>query len=339
MAHAFIAFLVAAALAGAVRQAGLIDDPNTRSSHAKPTPRGAGLAVLGGFAAALVFLGTDAPALGGAFAAILIAGALATGLGLLDDLVTPGERLKFVLLCAISLYLAAGAGPVDDLSLSSAWALELPWLLALFGSALWVFTLANAVNFMDGSDGLIAAALIPAALALSVLSDGQLAVAALILAGAMAGFAVWNAPFGNARARVFAGDAGSLGAAVLFAGLALYWATTGRPGAVWLAPLLVMPILADVLLTMASRAKAKRPLFTAHRAHAYQLLLRMGMTHGRVALIWGIGGLLCGALAIAASHGPVWAQPAAFLAGVALVAVPHQMIRRRARARGLDVTQ
>ena len=339
MAHAFIAFLIAAALAGAVRRAGLIDRPNSRSSHAKPTPRGAGLAVLGGFAAALIFLGADAPSLGAAFVAILLAGTLAGGLGLADDLVTPGERLKFILLATISLYLAAGAGPVSDLSLSAAWRLELPWLLALLGSALWVFTLANAVNFMDGSDGLIAAALIPASLALSVLADGQLAVAALILAGALTGFAVWNAPFGNSRARVFAGDAGSLGGSVLFAGLALHWAATGRPGAVWLAPLLVMPVLADVLLTMASRARAGRPLFTPHRAHAYQLLLRMGLTHGRVALIWGLGSLLCGTLAIAASHGPVWAQPVAFLAGVILIAFPHQLIRRRARTRGLDVTQ
>lgn len=327
------AFATALMLGWTMRRAAIIDRPNARSNHQRPTPRGGGIGILAGFFLALALLPVQPPATAAMLAGLALCGGAAGFAGLLDDIFTLSETLKFLILTAISFALAAMAGPVTDLGF------PVPVLLGLLGSALWVFTTANAVNFMDGSDGLIAACLIPACLVLGLAGAGDVAMASLALAAALAGFAAWNAPLVRARGDLFAGDAGALGAAVLFAGLALRWAATGPSGTAWLAALLILPLLGDVLLTMAARARAGRQLFAPHRAHAYQLLIRTGMSHRRVALIWAGLSLACGALVLIGTAGPAGIKFALFALGVAGFAVFHRRVRKRAAAAGEDVTQ
>tara|TARA_R110002096_G_scaffold95765_2_gene214380 strand:- start:2926 stop:3936 length:1011 start_codon:yes stop_codon:yes gene_type:complete len=327
------AFSAALLLGWAMRRAAIIDRPNARSNHEKPTPRGGGLGILAGFFIALALLPEQPPASGAMLAGLAVCGGIAGLTGLLDDVFTLSETLKFIVLSAISLALAAIAGPVTQLGVN------LPWIIGLFGSGLWVFTTANAVNFMDGSDGLIAACLVPACLVLGLAGGGDIAMASLALAAALAGFSVWNAPLMRARGTLFAGDAGALGASVLFAGLALRWAATGPDGTVWLAALLILPLLGDVLLTMAARAKAGRQLLAPHRAHAYQLLIRTGMSHRQVAAIWAGLALACGALALIGAAGPAGLKFGVFLIGVAGFTLFHRIVRRRAATAGEDITQ
>ena len=310
---------------------GIMDHPNLRSSHKKPTPRAGGVGILAGFLAAFFLIEMERPSDMAVLAGIALSAGLAGVLGLFDDLFTLSEKLKFAALSAISLLLAGMAGPVTDLGL------PLPWLIGLLGSALWVFTLVNAVNFMDGADGFMAATLIPAALAIGVMGEGPVAIAAIALAAALAGFAVWNAPLLSRRGHLFAGDTGSLGTATIFAGLALAWASGAAPGTVFLAPLLVMPLLGDVLLTLAARAKARRPLFVAHRAHAYQLMLRMGYTHREVAVFWGGLALVSGVLALIGAAGPALFKLLMLAVGASAFTWLHRQIRRRAGQAGLNI--
>jgi len=328
-----LAFVVAFVIAGIVMQARILDHPNARSNHCRPTPRGGGLGIVVGFLAALCVIPMDAPHEAAALAGLGGCAALAAALGFLDDVQTLSERFKFVCLTLISLTLAGMAGPVTELGIA------LPWVVGWLGSALFVFTLANTVNFMDGSDGLMAATLIPAALALAWLAPGAIGLGALGLAGALAGFAVWNAPLVAARGRLFSGDVGSLGTAVIFAGLALAWTSTGPAGSVWLAPLLVLPLLGDVLLTMAARVRAGRSPFVAHRAHAYQLLLMMGASHRKVAMIWGGMSFLCGALALLATALPPTLSPVILVAAILFFTWQHRRWRKSAREAGHDILQ
>ncbi|WP_297732648.1 hypothetical protein [uncultured Maricaulis sp.] len=327
------AFILAWSVAGLVLRVGILDHPNQRSNHAQPTPRGGGLGIVVGFFGALVFIPVMAPTDGAALFGLALCTVMAAGLGFVDDLVTLNERPKFAVLSLISLALAGMTGPVTDLGFA------LPWMIGWLGSALFAFTLANAVNFMDGSDGLMAASLIPAALVLAILGEGPFMLAALALAASLAGFAVWNAPLLSARGRLFSGDVGSLGAAVILAGLALVWASRAPSGSVWLVPLLVLPLLGDVLLTMAARVKAGRSPFVAHRAHAYQLLIALGMSHGRVAMIWGGMSVGCGVLALVANAVSPMAGLPVFVLAVIAFSVLHQAWRRKARAAGLDTWQ
>lgn len=325
------AFLVSLLVARLVMAAGILDHPNARSSHSDPTPRGGGLGVLAGTMTGWALMPVTGPAEAASLSGIAICGLMAGGLGLLDDLFVLSERLKFLVLLALSLAIAAMAGPVVTVGLG-----DWPWWLGLAGSALFVFTTVNAVNFMDGSDGLILACLVPACLVLGILAGSP---APWILAAALAGLAVWNAPVLRERGRLFGGDVGALGAAMLLAGLALDWSAGAGGGSAWLAALLVLPLLGDVLLTMGARVKAGRSPFLAHRAHAYQLLIRTGASHRTVALLWGGMSVACGALALIATALPVAGQIAVFVIAVLVFAGIHNRIRARARTKLDDIYQ
>lgn len=294
------ASLVVTALAW---KAGVMDHPNARSSHRRPTPRAGGLGIAAGLGAGLAAASLF-PVGGGALAAMIGLMAWFCALGLADDLFTLDERAKAVVFVTLSLLLAWFAGPVTRLSVTLELGVDLPVWLGLLGSALFIFVTANAVNFMDGSDGMMVAVMIPASLALCIagLAAGALNASLIgaALAASLAGFAVFNRP----PAKVFAGDCGSLLTGAAYAGGALAMAGLGFPGSLWLAPLFVLVFLADVLLTLLRRARGGRFSLSAHREHAYQRLIAAGWSHARVALVYGGLTALIGLTGLAAAQGP-----------------------------------
>lgn len=265
-------------------RAGVLDMPNARSSHSRPTPRSGGLGITAGLGAgvlAALLSGADSsPAL----AAMLAGSGACAALGLADDLFDTPPLIKLSLLALISLSMAAVIGPVTALPLGGGLAVPAPGLIGLAGSALFLFVVINAANFMDGADGMLVAGLLPPALGLAVLlpGGGGLGPAALALAASLAAFFAFNRP----PAKVFAGDAGSLAAGAAIGGLALALASHGQEGAVWLAPLLLLPFIGDVLLTLLKRARGRRLSLSAHREHAYQVLLQSGCSHAAVSTLW-----------------------------------------------------
>ena len=317
-------FLIAAALAG------VLDHPNARSSHARPTPRGGGLAVMAGVGmGALAISLAGAP--GGDWMAILGAALAAGALGLADDLWAFGAKEKFAILLAIALAAAFAIGPVVAIDLGPIY-LPLGYWVGIGGSALWIFTVVNAVNFMDGSDGLIAAALIPAGIGLSLISGDAMGY---LLAASLIGFLVWNRP----PASLFLGDVGSLFVGALFACAALSGVNGEGEASVWIAPLLVLPLLVDVLLTLAGKLKAGKRLSEAHRSHAYQLRLRMGTSHLAVAVFFGFVGLMIALAAFSAARIGGFAPLLAFVLLTGVLAVFQIRIRALAKATGLDLAE
>ena len=319
--------LVTSALA---RAAGLIDEPNARSAHAAPTPRAGGLGLVAGAGAA--FLAALSYPIAPAEAPPILAFTLAMGaLGIADDLNSPGSGLKLTLITLAALATAAAIGPAMALPISADLALALAYPIALIGSALFLFVAVNAVNFMDGSDAMLAAGLIPAGLGLVLagLATGSLAssIAGAALAGGLVGFLWLNRP----PARVFAGDVGSLSAGALYAAGALALAGKGAPGALWLAPLFILPFLADVLLTLLRRACGGRLSLQPHREHAYQRLIASGWSHGRTALAYaGLSGA-CVIIGLIALQGPDWAPFAVFWIAAVSLAALYARVERAAQ--------
>lgn len=372
---ALAAAACAALLCAPLVRAGLWDHPDAvRKPHATATPSAGGLAAAGGFAAAIAGLAywpglrwsdllegdallRTALAVGFAFIALTV--------GLLDDLRNLNARLKFALLTALSLAVAIFVGHAETLPIAGGTVIEFGWLLGVLGSALWVFTLTNAVNFMDGANGLAMGSMAIGFAGMAALGavNGAPHVVALSLcaAGGLVGFLVWNFPAG----RVFAGDAGALFAGTLAAACGLLLVRDGGVSPV-IPPLLFFPILADVLLTLAYRLRRGRRLLEAHREHLFQIGLRNNLTHARVAVIYWIVTAHCAALAFVVSFGPRIAPPSLFaphpgdvdqtqlamaqaagwvaaLAPIIALAVLAQVslhvssrIRRFAEARGLD---
>jgi Fuc2NAc and GlcNAc transferase len=280
---ALAALALAWAITGLVRRYALarsvVDVPNHRSSHSEPTPRGGGLAIAiatlaGG--GALAALGVVPRALALAF---IGGGALIAAIGWLDDHrpVRAGVRLVVHLVAAVWAVGWIGAPRAIDLGVGS---IPLGPFGALVG-VLGIVWFTNLFNFMDGIDGLAGGEAVVVGLAAGALllirgATGPAGLA-LLIAGASAGFLVWN----WAPARIFMGDVGSGLLGYLFAVLAI--ASDGA-GAV---PLLVWVLLCgafvfDATVTLARRALRGERLQDAHRSHAYQRVLAVGWGHARV---------------------------------------------------------
>jgi len=311
-------------------KAGVLDMPNQRSSHVRPTPRAGGLGIaagLGAGALAAAFFPVGAPEM----ASLLFAAGLFAALGLADDLFTLDERLKFAVFVLLCFVMTAAAGPALRVPLTQETGLDLPLWLGWAGSALFIFVAVNAVNFMDGSDGMLSAVMLPAALGLCVAGlaagSGAAALIGFTLAAALSGFAPFNWP----PARVFAGDVGALAAGAAYAGGALAMGGKGFSGSIWLAPLFILVFLADVLLTLLRRARHGRFSLSAHREHVYQRLIDSGWSHSRAALTYGVLTFAIVLSGLGAAQGPDGAVPAVFalwtLALIALYAAAGRMTR------------
>jgi UDP-GlcNAc:undecaprenyl-phosphate GlcNAc-1-phosphate transferase len=204
-----------------------MDLPAERKIHKAPIPRWGGLAVFGGFC--LPWIGfyivenrvttifQDYEKL---FLALMLGAVAMLALGAYDDVKGLKAMPKFIvqILAAVGLYY--GGYRITALSIPFDSSVALGWL-ALPASVLWMVSITNAMNLLDGIDGLVAgvAACIALALAVIHILAGQVLVAVLTicLAGACLGFL----PHNFSPARIFLGDSGSLLVGWMLAGIAM----------------------------------------------------------------------------------------------------------------------
>lgn len=277
------AFVASALLTGAVRRYALaramLDRPNERSSHRVPTPRGGGLAI------ALVTLGGAliaglVGALAPRTAAALVGGGAAVAIvGWIDDARGVSAGVRAAVHAAAAAWAVACVGGLPTLAAGPA-TLQLGWagsILAVVG-IVWA---VNFYNFMDGIDGIAGGEAVVVGVAGALLSlargQGGLAAVSLAVAGAAAGFLVWNWP----PARIFMGDVGSGLLGYLFAVVAL--ASEAAGGAPLLLWLLVLGVFFfDATVTLVRRVARGERWYAAHATHAYQRAVQHGRTHAAV---------------------------------------------------------
>ncbi|MGC1301526.1 MAG: hypothetical protein WA840_04045 [Caulobacteraceae bacterium] len=329
---------VAAAFAGLITWAGPVDLPRDRGMHHRPTPTSGGLAILAGTSlGALVFAGAsgghDAAGMRLAAATLGFSGAVGL-LGALDDLVDVGAKAKLLLQGVAALLYAVLVARIEAVPLGAGVLLPLGPVLGALGTALWIVVATNAVNFMDGANGVAAGAL---AVALGVLGvacfgGGAPLLGGLALAGAAGnlGFLPWNV-----RGRVFQGDVGALFSGFLVSALAAAAAGPAANGPVclYVAPIALLPFLTDVLLTLLHRARRRQNLLQAHRDHLFQLWLqKTGRTHA--ALARRVAGVMAafGLYALVVQHAPAGLQPALFVVALAISIVGWRVWRGRLEA-------
>jgi Fuc2NAc and GlcNAc transferase len=250
----------------------LLDQPNARSSHSQPMPRGGGVAfvLVAAAASAIGWFGAPFSAqpglVGGQLAMValpLVALALAV-VGFLDDRHNLPASLRYGVQLATALLL---------ILLSP---LLLPWL-ALPLLLIAVTAVINFTNFMDGLDGLVAGCMAVAIGALAIVLAAPLPVWALV--GSLLGFLLWN----WSPAQVFMGDVGSTFLGAVFAGLVLQ--APSWPEALGLL-LVATPLLGDACLCVPRRLLAGQRVFQAHRLHLFQRLHQAGWPHARVSSLY-----------------------------------------------------
>jgi UDP-GlcNAc:undecaprenyl-phosphate GlcNAc-1-phosphate transferase len=257
-----VAFAIAVVLtpfiARVATRIGVVDRPGPLKVQREPVPYLGGVAV---FVALGAVVAVERPSL-------LLPLALALAVGIADDVFDLTVRVRL----PGEILVAAGA------------AIVVPHRGA-FGAVatlLFVLVLCNAVNLLDGLDGLAAGVGVVAALGFAAVLEASWSIVALALAGALAGFLVWN----RSPARIYLGDAGSylLGTAL---GLLLAGAfASGQTVSVGAGSLLFVAVpVADTAVAIVRRARAHQPLFVGDRGHVYDQLVDRGLPATRVTVL------------------------------------------------------
>jgi UDP-N-acetylmuramyl pentapeptide phosphotransferase/UDP-N-acetylglucosamine-1-phosphate transferase len=330
-----IAAAVAVGLCRLVMMLRVMDAPTeARKTQKRPVPSAGGLGVSAATFLSVITVSvfTSWPING----AVLAASAGAVGflaLGFADDTLRIHAKWRLGFMALIALVMTLAGVRADVLGLWPGVALHLPMILGTAGSTLWLVVLINAVNFMDGANGVsmgiaaIAAGGLAAASAL--VGTWNVALLSVALSGALAGFLLWNV-----SGRLYVGDTGALFVGALLGGLSLELVRL-RPDLLFVPPILLMPYLSDVLLTLVWRAKHGKKLSEAHRDHAYQIAIKAGLRHWQVAAVHAILALNSAIIAVVAAvvGGPVPAV--AFFVLLVLSAWLHVWVRRLGVKAGL----
>lgn len=273
----------------------LMDMPNERSSHTRPTPRGGGLVIvaitlLGGFILALALLSLPFVT---AFLFYATGALLVAAISWIDDLrsLSSSMRLSVHLLGAVMAILGFGYWQNMALPLVGTVALE-GWGIA--AAAIWIVGLTNAFNFMDGTDGIAGSQALIAGLGWAYIGwhTGQPFVMGfgLVVAGSCLGFLFHNWP----PARIFMGDVGSAFLGFTLAVLPLIHGSLAgsNSGTALAGLLLVWPFVFDTGFTFVRRLLRGENVFAAHRTHLYQRMSAPSSGHARVAILYSCLALL-----------------------------------------------
>lgn len=307
-------FLISFLLTGYMRHYALkkniIDNPNERSSHTIPTPRGGGVSIVITFLLVLVGL-IVSHQLEVTTGLILVAAGLGVAvLGFLDDHGHINSMLRLAIHFVIAISTVFFLGGFSEVTLFNG-NLQLVWsanIIAVF----FLVWLLNLYNFMDGINGIASVEAITTVLSLGfiylVLGIQLSSELLFILAACVLGFVLWNFP----KAKIFMGDAGSgflgltLGILALIAlkeNLPLFYA--------WIICLGVF--IVDATYTLIKRVLNGYKMYDAHRSHSYQILSRKWGSHTPVTL------------AIAAVN-LFWLWPIAYITVTQEMTYPETMI-------------
>jgi UDP-GlcNAc:undecaprenyl-phosphate GlcNAc-1-phosphate transferase len=293
-----LAFALAAAatpIVGlAARRLGMLDMPGGRRVHPRPIPRPGGLAIALAFGSA-IFAFWIVDRLAGhpflipeevrssRFTLTAIAALLGVGVGLIDDMLELRARWQFLGLLIVAAVIVFAGIHIDFVNdpLSDR-LIELAFPVAVAFTMFWIIGMNVALNFIDGLDGLAAGVAAIAALTLGGLallpqvSEPFVAWMAFTLAGAVAGFLLFNFH----PAKLFLGTTGVAFLGTMLAVLSIFG--TAKVAAALLV--LGVPII-DTFYVLVRRMVSGQPPFAPDRGHFHHRLLDVGLTHQQAVLL------------------------------------------------------
>jgi UDP-GlcNAc:undecaprenyl-phosphate/decaprenyl-phosphate GlcNAc-1-phosphate transferase len=306
------------------------DNPDAaRKLHRRVTPTSGGVGIMAGSLAGLGFLSFwGALPDDGALIACLALGLIGGLLGLLDDIFVLGAKMKLFILTSAAFAFVILSVRVETLALVPSLTIPLGPIIGGMGTIFWLLVMVNTVNFMDGANGLSIGCSAIGLLCLSGLmgisGSQEVAILSWVVAAACVGFLAWNAFTGS----IFAGDSGAL-----FVGL-ICGSVGGWCVSLGVNPLMVamcfLPLLVDVILTVVLRLARRQNVLEPHSEHAYQRLIRAGLSHFGAARFYWLRSLFCGLLAMWAQNRGGWIPLGVFLLLLFVLCGNQLMIRRQA---------
>ena len=300
---AFISYLVGIFIVPFVidfsQKEGLVDIPNERKIHKAPISRLGGVAIwLSTMITFLFLVMLSYYPYGSLLSGILLGGTLMFLLGLIDDIYNLDAKFKLVIQLSIATIVYLLGVKIDTLFNPFGNTID----LGIFSypiTVLWIVGVSNAVNFIDGVDGLAGSVITVNSIALALVAVAMTpaqpitALIAFILAGSMLAFLTFN--FNPAK--IFMGDSGALFSGFLLATLSITGVMKGATLAI-LLPFLVLAVpIMDITYSSLRRIIKGSSPFVADAEHIHHKLLKAGFSQKKTVAILTSVAIIGGAFA------------------------------------------
>lgn len=273
---------------------GAVDKPDARKVHRGIVPRLGGLAIYAGFIASVlasVHLTWELVGLLAGGTAILL-------LGVADDIFQLPAKVKL-------------AGQIAAASVLLLFDIRIDWLTNPFGgmiyldfwaipfTVLWVVSLTNMLNLIDGLDGLAAGVSTIAAVTIFLMALDQNFWLVAVLTAALAGSALGFLHFNFNPAKIFMGDTGSMFLGYMLAAVSVVGTVKSAATIALIVPMVALglPIM-DTACAIIRRFNNGQPIFKPDRGHVHHRLLDMGLTQTQVVLVLYLVSIILGVSAI-----------------------------------------
>lgn len=264
-----------------------VDQPNNRKMHDKVMPRLGGLAIVISFFVGFIVFNPDSPY----FWPILIGAIIITITGVLDDMYELTAKTKLLSQTAAAVVVVLGGAQITYVNLPFGTTLEFGlWSIPV--TILWIVGVTNAINLIDGLDGLAAGVSAIALITISGLAislgDTFSAFIGFMLLGSTIGFLFYN----FYPAKIFMGDTGALFLGYMIGVVSIL----GFKNATLFSLIVPITILAvpllDTSLAIVRRFLNKKPISTPDKLHLHHCLINIGFSHRQaVILIYSMSGL------------------------------------------------
>ncbi len=282
-------------------EVGWADQPNARRLNKEPLPNAGGLAIYAGTIAATILAGCLSPIVIAkvqvAVLAILLGGSVLVIVGFIDDQVKDGLPPLFRLLvqvlvalllvvCRIQIHIVYFGAPIDG-------------IISVIFTVLWVVGITNAVNLMDGIDGLAGGvSFITAMILIAASAQFETRAAATLISAGVGGAALGFLRHNYHPSRIILGDAGAYFLGYVLAATSILGGV--KVSTIWsLVPtvlLLLVPVVDTSQVIVKRLLSGKNPLSTPGKDHLHHRLLAQGFSQRHSAVIlWGVnlaGGLI-----------------------------------------------
>ncbi|MCM3178998.1 MraY family glycosyltransferase [Cytobacillus horneckiae] len=282
---------------------GATDKPNNRKVHEKVMPRLGGLAIYLSFMLGIFIFAPSQES----HLPIMIGGLIIVIIGILDDVFELPAKIKFIGQIAAALVVVLWGG------------VEVEWINSPFGEGkidfgyfaipitiLWIVGVTNAINLIDGLDGLAAgvssiALFTIAGMAVFMQNTYVIAIASLLLVATL-GFLIFNFH----PAKIFMGDTGALFLGYMIAVLSLLGFKNVTMIS-FIIPVLILGVpLSDTIFAIFRRILNKQPISAPDKFHLHHCLLNAGFTHKQTVLLIYAMAACFGMIAIIFSQAKIW---------------------------------
>jgi len=270
---------------------GAVDQPDGRRVHSSPTPTWGGLAILVAYIVPLLVAAVVTHTISMQMVGITVGAALISMMGAVDDLRGLPVVPRLGIQVSVALLVIAFGVRFEGITspFTEAGYVSLGWL-SWPATLLWIVFITNAVNWIDGLDGLAAGICAIASGALALMAAENIfatgAVASGMMGAAICGACLGFLPYNFSPAKIFMGDAGAMFLGFVLACTSTVGAFKIPTAVAVLPPALVLGVpIVDMTTTILSRAKNRRPIYRADKSHLHHRLLQAGLSVPQVVVV------------------------------------------------------